>query len=74
MAGKAGMKGEGLGGSRPGAGRPCKAVSIKPGDTFAVWTALPDGVLPGELWTVEAVSRSEIVITSSAGETYRLIH
>lgn len=74
MAGKAGMKGEGLGGSRPGAGRPCKRVTIRPGDSFYVATTLPDGFLPGELWTVVAVSRSVILISSSAGETYKLIH
>lgn len=72
MAGKKGMTGSG--GPRPGAGRPCGKVTVKPGDKFYVQTALPDGNLPGELWTVETVSRSEIVIKSSAGETYRLIH
>lgn len=53
--------------------RPCKSVTIKPGKKFYVQASRPEGNFPGELWTVSSVSRTEITITSSGGETYRLI-
>ncbi len=62
------------GGARPGAGRPCKTVSMKTGDEFYVTAQTPDGMLPGQLWTVIEVSRGRIVIKSNNGDTLILVH
>ena len=70
MTGKRGSSG----GPRPGAGRPTSTTKIKAGDQFATWCLSPDGRQRGlgEMWMVESVSRTMIVIRSSTGETYRL--
>lgn len=76
MPGKPGMKGEGLGGRREGAGRPCQKVSVKPEDTFCVSTANADGRQQGmsELWRVVSVNRSVILFRSDeTGDTIKLV-
>ena len=70
MAGKRGMKGEGLGGSRPGAGRPVKTRTLKLGQEFV-------GMSAGEkiqVWTVTEIARDRIVLTKADGETVRLLN
>jgi len=76
MAGKAGMKGEGLGGRREGAGRPCSQVSVKPDDQFCVSVANAAGRQVGmsELWRVESVTRSVILFRNTeTGDTIKLV-
>ncbi len=68
----AGVK-ERSGGARPGAGRPCKSIEIKPGDEFWARTITPDGMLRPVTWTVESVSRTEIVIKTADGDTIKLM-
>ncbi len=76
MPGKPGMKGEGLGGRREGAGRPCSKVSIKPTEAFFVTQASADGRQVGmsELWRVESVTRSVILFRNTeTGDTIKLV-
>jgi hypothetical protein len=76
MAGKKGMKGEGLGGRRDGAGRPCKRVSLTADDQFFVTTVTAQGqtVWPSDLWQVVEVSRSVILLRSTeSGDTIKLV-
>ena len=62
------------GGARKGAGRPVKRRTIKAGDTFYVKQRNADGWLVDELWTVEEVSRKEIVFQSDDGWTIQLVN
>ena len=69
MAGKKGMKGEGLGGPRPGAGRPVQTRTLRQGMEFV-------GMVAGEaiqLWTVTEITRDRIVFAKADGETVRLL-
>ncbi len=70
MPGKPGMKGENLGGPRKGAGRPVKSRTLRLGQEFV-------GMSAGEaiqVWTVQEVSRTVIVLAKANGETVRLLN
>lgn len=76
MPGKPGMTGEGLGGRRNGAGRPCGQVSVKPADSFFVSQANADGRQVGasEVWEVVSVSRSVILFRNTeTGDTIKMV-
>lgn len=76
MPGKPGMKGNGLGGRRVGAGRPCLKVSVKPDEQFFVTQANADGRQQGmsELWQVVSVSRSVILFRNAeTGDTIKMV-
>lgn len=76
MPGKPGMTGEGLGGFRPGAGRPPSKVSVKAADSFYTFQTTPEGKQwgPGEVWRVVSVSRTEIVLVSEqTGNTIKFV-
>ena len=69
MPGKPGMKGAGLGGHRPNAGRPPKTRTLRIGQEFV---GLAAGE-PPQVWTVTEISRDWIVLTKADGETVRLL-
>lgn len=76
MPGKPGMKGEGLGGRREGAGRPCKRVSLQADEQFFVTQISANGrqVCMSELWRVESVTRSVILFRNTeTGDTIKLV-
>lgn len=61
MPGKPGMKGENLGGSRPGAGRKAVWFKAQRGESFAFERETIGGeIRKPELWTVLSVSVDEI--------------
>lgn len=62
MPGKAGMKGENLGGSRPGSGRKAKWFKGERGQTFIMERETIGGqkFFKPELWRVLSVSEDEI--------------
>jgi hypothetical protein len=64
------MKGTGLGGKRPGAGRPCKSVSLKAGDELFITKTTAEGQQT-DLWRVEFVSRTRIDLRNRIGDTIR---
>lgn len=70
MPGKPGMKGDNLGGSRPGAGRPTKTRTLTTGQEFVGLTAGE----PPQVWTVTEISRTVIVLEKANGETVRLLN
>ena len=69
MPGKKGMKGEGLGGRREGAGRPTKTRTLWVGLEFA---GLEAGERP-QMYTVVELNRTTIVIQREDGHTIRLL-
>lgn len=69
MAGKAGMKGNGLGGRREGAGRPVKTRTLTIGQEFA---GLEAGEQP-QVYKVVKLNRTTIVIQREDGHTIRLL-
>ena len=61
MPGKPGMTGEGLGGSRPGAGRKAVWFKAKRGEIFTFEReTIGEEIHQPELWTVLSVSENEI--------------
>lgn len=61
MPGKAGMKGEGLGGFRPNAGRKAKWFKAEREQTFVMERETIGGIIQNpELWRVLSVSEDEI--------------
>jgi len=68
MAGRVGMKGAGLGGSRKGAGRPVKGRRLTLGQEFVGM----DGDI--QVWTVKEVTRTHIVFEKQDGSTVRLLN
>lgn len=69
MPGKPGMKGENLGGVRPGAGRPTKTRTLTVGQEFA---GLEAGERP-QVYRVVELDRTTIVIQREDGHTIRLL-
>jgi len=69
MPGKPGMKGENLGGARPGAGRPTKTRTLTIGQEFA---GLEAGERP-QVYRVVELDRTTIVIQREDGHTIRLL-
>lgn len=69
MPGKPGMKGNGLGGRREGAGRPTKTRRLTVGQEFA---GLEAGE-PPQVYTVIELNRTTIVIRRADGHTIRLL-
>lgn len=69
MAGKPGMKGDKLGGPRPGAGRPIKTRTLTLGQEFA---GLEAGEQP-QVYRVVELNRTTIVIQREDGHTIRLL-
>lgn len=70
MAGKKGMKGENLGGRRPGAGAPVIKRTIRIGQQFAVQES-DSAAVP--VWRVIEVTRKHIRFESSDGHTITLL-
>ena len=61
MPGKVGMKGENLGGSRPGAGRKAKWFKAEKGQSFMMERETIGGIIQQpQLWTILSVSEDEI--------------
>lgn len=58
------------GGPRKGAGRPVKTRTITVGQEFVGMTAGE----PPQVWTVQEVSRTVIVLAKDNGETVRLLN
>ena len=67
----AGVKGRsGSGGARPGAGRPIRKISIKPGDVLYIRETDKDGMITlPEKSTVAEVTRTTITIILDNGLT-----
>lgn len=56
-------------------GRKPKSFTLKLGDTFylAGKDADGNGLTPAQLWTVTAIGRGHVVMSSDNGNTYRLV-
>jgi hypothetical protein len=68
-----GVKGR-SGGPRPNTGPKPGKISTKPGDSWFVSTVTPEGpIYPSEVWTVERVERSVIVLRSNTGDVIRMV-
>lgn len=70
MPGKPGMKGDGLGGPREGAGRPVATRKLRIGQEFA---GLEAGERP-QVYTVVELDRTTIVIQREDGHRIRLLN
>ncbi len=68
MPGKPGMKGERLGGHRPGAGRKPKTRTLRLGQEFV---GLSAGEQP-QVWTVTEITTTVLTLTKADGSTVRL--
>jgi hypothetical protein len=63
------MKGEGLGGVRPGAGRPPQSFTLRLGAQFGVFLKTADGGrLPMQLADVEEITRQILVLKLDNGD------
>lgn len=60
---------------KPGSGRKPKSFTLKLGDVFfkSQRDANGNGIIPSEIWTVTEITRSHVVMSSSNGDTYKLL-